>query len=192
MISVAGYAESQFDTFCNKFPLLSFPIVSDSLYYFQLNQKTSITEEEFYNYIQTTRWNEFQKATDSLLHILHYVPIGRIEYQSYIVLFVNCNYMPQPEYYKDTDIGAYENLLCIYTKDGHRTDSIIFSSYCSISNKDGKFSLTWNSKMPVTADFGAFYSNGKIVITRYKNNESTPYRTDTFCIDINSGRIVAP
>lgn len=38
--------------------------------------------------------------------------------------------MPLPEKYKDSDIGAYENLLLVYTADGKRIDAIVYSGFC--------------------------------------------------------------
>ena len=43
--------------------------------------------------------------TDSLLHIYHYVPVGRVYYKSLVLLFINCGYMPLPEKYGDSDIS---------------------------------------------------------------------------------------
>ncbi len=194
-ISTISCAGTSFEVFCSKFPQLSLPIVSDpyerdNFFYFQLDRETTITEVEFANYIQTTRWSEFQKPTDSLLHIYHYVPAGRINYGKYIVLFINCGYMPQPEKYSDSDIGAYENLMCIYTKDGKRIDNLIVSgSTCLSEDKNGGFSKTWELQMPLIDTRFTISANGEIVISRYRDNELKPYCVDTMYIDANSGRI---
>ena len=189
-LSLCACSETSFDVFCDKFPLLSYPIISDpyeqgNFFYFQLDKETTITEIEFANYIQTTRWNEFQKPTDSLLHIYHYVPAGRINYGKYIVLFINCGYMPQPDKY-----GAYENLMCIYTKDGKRIDNLIVSgSTCLSEDKNGGFSKTWELPMPLIDMKSTISSDGKIIIQRFKDNNLEPYSVDTFQIDEQSGYI---
>ena len=196
-ISTISCAGTSFEVFCSKFPQLSLPIyanVSESLetkelYYFQLDKVSSITEDEYRKYIQTSRWGEFQRPSDSLLHIYHYVPAGRINYGQYIVLFINCGYMPQPKVYENSDIGAYENMLCVYTKDGIRTDSIIFSRATCVSNIGGKFATEWKGNMPATYDKATMSANGEIVISRYRDNELKPYCVDTMYIDANSGRI---
>ena len=194
-LSLCACSETSFDVFCDKFPLLSYPIISDpyeqgNFFYFQLDKETTITEIEFANYIQTTRWNEFQKPTDSLLHIYHYVPAGRINYGKYIVLFINCGYMPQPDKYSDSDIGAYENLMCIYTKDGKRIDNLIVSgSTCLSEDKNGGFSKTWELPMPLIDMKSTISSDGKIIIQRFKDNNLAPYSVDTFQIDEQSGYI---
>ena len=193
---ITGCAENTFGTFCNKFQLLEFPIISNSseygsnLYYYQLDMKSPFTEQEFSKYIKTSRWGEYQQVTDSLLHIYHYVPVGRVYYKSLVLLFINCGYMPLPEKYGDSDIGAYENLLCVYTKNGKRTDSIIFSGICCITNFDGKFAPDWKGNMPLTATEGSLSCNGDIVIRQYKDNNITPCCIDTFQIDTSSGKIV--
>lgn len=193
-LSLCACSETSFDVFCDKFPLLSYPIVSDpyerdNFFYFQLDRETTITEVEFANYIQTTRWSEFQKPTDSLSHIYHYVPIGRVNFGQYIVLFINCGYMPEPKKYEDSDIGAYENMLCVYTKDGIRTGSIIFSGSTNVSNIGGKFATEWKTDMPLVDTKSTISTNGEIVVSRYRDNELKPYCVDTMYIDANSGRI---
>ena len=193
-ISTISCAGTSFEVFCSKFPQLSLPIVSDpyerdNFFYFQLDRETTITEVEFANYIQTTRWSEFQKPTDSLSHIYHYVPIGRVNFGQYIVLFINCGYMPEPKKYEDSDIGAYENMLCVYTKDGIRTDSIIFSGSTNVSYIDGKFAKEWKTDMPLVDTKATMSADGEIVISRYRDNELKPYCVDTMYIDANSGRI---
>ena len=196
-LSLCACSETPFDVFCDKFPLLSYPIISNpyersnNFFYFQLDRETTITEVEFVNYIQTRRWNEFQKPTDSLLHIYHYVPAGRINYGKYIVLFINCGYMPQPDKYSDSDIGAYENLMCIYTKDGKRIDNLIISgSTCLSDDKNGEFSKTWELQMPLIDTKSTISSDGEIIIQRFKDNEKKPYCVDTMYIDASSGRIM--
>ncbi|MBQ6790690.1 MAG: hypothetical protein IJP76_04515 [Paludibacteraceae bacterium] len=196
IISFVSCAQTPFDAFCDKFPLLSYPIISDpyehsNFFYFQLDSETTITEIEFANYIRTTRWNEFQKPTDSLLHIYHYVPAGKINYGQYVVLFINCGYMPQPEKYNNGDIGAYENLMCIYKKDGKRIDYLIVSgSTCLSDDKNRKFSKTWENQMPLIDTRSTISANGKIIISMYKDNELIPYLVDTMYIDDYSGKIL--
>ncbi len=197
-ISTVSCAGTPFEVFCDKFPQLSLPIYANfseppetkELYYFQLDKVSPITEDEFWKYIKTSRWGEFQRPSDSLLYIYHYVPAGRINYGQYIVLFINCGYMPEPKKYEDSDIGAYENMLCIYTQDGCRTDSIIFSRATCVSNLNGKFAMEWKGDMPATFDKGTMSANGEIVISRYMDNELKPYCVDTMYIDHNSGKIM--
>jgi len=194
-LSLCACSETSFDVFCDKFPLLSYPIISDpyergNFFYFQLDRETTITEIEFANYIQTTRWNEFQKPTDSLLHIYHYVPAGRFDFGQYRVLIVNCGYMPEPKKYEDSDIGAYENLLCVYTQDGQRMDSIIISKATCVSNKNGKFAAKWDASMPMIFDKATISADGEIIIQRFKDNEQKPYCIDTLQIDEQTGKIV--
>lgn len=194
-LSLCACSETSFDVFCDKFPILSYPIISDpfergNFFYFQLDRETTITEIEFANYIQTTRWNEFQKPTDSLLHIYHYVPAGRFDFGQYRVLIVNCGYMPEPKKYEDSDIGAYENLLCVYTQDGQRMDSIIISKATCVSNKNGKFAAKWDASMPMIFDKATISAEGEIIIQRFKDNEQKPYCIDTLQIDEQTGKIV--
>lgn len=194
-LSLCACSETSFDVFCDKFPLLSYPIISDpfergNFFYFQLDRETTITEIEFANYIQTTRWNEFQKPTDSLLHIYHYVPAGRFDFGQYRVLIVNCGYMPEPKKYEDSDIGAYENLLCVYTQDGQRMDSIIISKATCVSNKNGKFAAKWDASMPMIFYKATISADGEIIIQRFKDNEQKPYCIDTLQIDEQTGKIV--
>lgn len=194
-LSLCACSETSFDVFCDKFPILSYPIISDpfergNFFYFQLDRETTITEIEFANYIQTTRWNEFQKPTDSLLHIYHYVPAGRFDFGQYRVLIVNCGYMPEPKKYEDSDIGAYENLLCVYTQDGQRMDSIIISKATCVSNKNGKFAAKWDASMPMIFDKATISADGEIIIQRFKDNEQKPYCIDTLQIDEQTGKIV--
>lgn len=192
------FAQTSFEVFYDKFPLLTLPVCANfsesietsELYYFQLDNVSSITEDEFRKYIMTSRWGEFQNPSDSTLYIYHYVPAGRINYGQYIVLFINCGYMPIPQKYRDSDIGAYENLLCIYTQDGFRTDSIIFSKATCVSNIDGKFAREWRENMPMTFDKATMYVNGEIIIQRFKDNEQNPYAIDTLQIDKHSGKVV--
>ena len=193
-----GSIAHEFDTFCNKFPELSYPIISEqnnmdrenNLYYFQLDKVSSITEDEFLDYIRTSRWSEFQNPLDSSLYLYHYVPAGKLYYKSFLVLIVNCGYMPQPEEYQYSDIGAYENLLIVFSRDGCRIDTLVFSSQSSVSNVDGKFSRTWNAHMPLIYKHGTFLSNGKIVITTFEEDEQTPHVVENFHIDSISGRII--
>ncbi len=193
IVSTIGWAENSFDAFCSKFPLMELPIVSDSriygdnLYYFQLDKESSITEEEFERFVKTSRWGQYQQPGDSSLHIYHYIPAGRAYFQSFILLFVNCGYMPLPEKYKDSDIGAYENLLLVYTADGKRIDAIVYSGFCCVSNSDGRFAAEWQPDMPVTVTQATCSREGKIVIERYRNNESAPYQIDNYRIDSISG-----
>jgi hypothetical protein len=198
LLSVSAYTETTFDTFCGKFLQLSLPLYANiseatdtkELYYFQLGKESPITEEEFNKYIKTSRWGEFQQPTDSLLHIYHYVPAGRFDYGQYIVLIVNCGYMPEPMKYEDSDIGAYENMLCVYTQDGLRIDSVILSKSTCVSNKDGKFAAEWKASMPMMHDKAAISANGEIIIKHFKDNELTPYGIDTLQIEEHSGKII--
>jgi hypothetical protein len=189
-------AQAPFKVFCNKFPLVQFPLYANvpnietkELYYFQLHKNSPITEEEFQKYIRTSRWGEYQRPSDSLLHIYHYMPAGRFMFGTYIVLIINCGYMPQPKEYEDSDIGAYENLLCIYTQDGERTDSIIFSKVTCVTNEDGRFASSWTEDMPMMYDMSALSADGEIIIKRFKDNAHVPYRVDTMYIDSRSGKI---
>lgn len=195
LLMLCACSKTSFDVFCDKFPLLSYPIISDpfergNFFYFQLDRETTITETEFTNYIQNGRWNEFQKPTDSLLHIYHYVPAGRFDFGQYRVLIVNCGYMPEPKKYEDSDIGAYENLLCVYTQDGQRMDSIIISKATCVSNKNGKFAAKWDVSMPMIFDKATISADGEIIIQRFKDNEQKPYCIDTLQIDEQTGKIV--
>jgi len=198
MNSIISCSNEEFDVFSSKFPQLSLPIASDKssdfsdsfYYHIQFDKESSITEQEFVKYIKTSRWGEFQQPTDSLLHIYHYVPVGRLDYKSYVILFVNCGYMPLPNDYDGLDIGTYENLLCVYTRDGKRTDSIVFSGHGCISNQDGKFAPNWHADMPLTFEEGSFTDDGTIVIQHFKDNERTPYSIDTLQIDERSGKII--
>ena len=192
--SAFSCAKTPFEVFCDKFPLLSYPIISknsverNNFFYFQLDRETTITEIEIGDYIQTTRWNEFQKPTDSVSHIYHYVPIGRVKFGQYIVLFINCGYMPEPKKYEDSDIGAFENMLCVYTKNGIRTASIIFSGVASVSHIDGKFAKEWKVDMPLIYEEATMSADGEIVISKYLDNEL--YCIDTMYIDANAGKII--
>ena len=185
MNSIISCSNEEFDVFSSKFPQLSLPIASDKssdfsdsfYYHILLDKESSITEQEFVKYIKTSRWGEFQQPTDSLLHI-------------YVILFVNCGYMPLPNDYDGLDIGTYENLLCVYTRDGKRTDSIVFSGHGCISNQDGKFAPNWHADMPLTFEEGSFTDDGTIVIQHFKDNERTPYSIDTLQIDERSGKII--
>ncbi len=197
IVSTIGWAENSFDAFCSKFPLMELPIVSDSriygdnLYYFQLDKESSITEEEFEKFIKSSRWGQYQQPGDSLLHIYHYIPTGRAYFKSFILLFVNCGYMPLPKTYRDSDIGAYENLLLVYTADGKRIDTIVYSGFCCVSNSDGRFAADWQPDMPMTETQATCSGDGKIVIERYRNNESAPYQIDNYRIDSISGKIIS-
>jgi hypothetical protein len=98
--------------------------------------------------------------------------------------------MPQPDKYSDSDIGAYENLMCIYTKDGKRIDNLIVSgSTCLSEDKNGGFSKTWELPMPLIDMKSTISSDGKIIIQRFKDNNLEPYSVDTFQIDEQSGYI---
>ena len=97
--------------------------------------------------------------------------------------------MPEPKEFEDSDIGAYENLLCIYTQDGERTDSIIFSKATCVTNEDGRFASGWTENMPMMYDMSALSADGEIIIQRFKDNEPAPYRVDTMLIDTHTGKI---
>lgn len=184
--------------FCGRFPQLALPIYANvsayletkELYYFQLDKASFITEEEFLKYIMTSRWGEYQRPSDSLFHVYHYVPAGRFDFGQYRVLIVNCGYMPEPKKYEDSDIGAYENLLCVYTQDGQRMDSIIISKATCVSNKNGKFAAKWDASMPMIFDKATISADGEIIIQRFKDNEQKPYCIDTLQIDEQTGKIV--
>lgn len=70
--SAFSCAKTPFEVFCDKFPLLSYPIISknsverNNFFYFQLDRETTITEIEFGDYIQTTRWNEFNNQLQGI------------------------------------------------------------------------------------------------------------------------------
>ena len=197
-LSLCACTETPFDVFCSKFPHLTLPVYANfsepletkELYYFQLDKASSITEEEFSKYIVTSRWGEFQRPSDSLLHIYHYVPAGRFDFGQYRVLIINCGYMPEPKEYEDSDIGAYENLLCVYAQNGLRIDSVIISKATCVSNKDGKFAAKWEASMPIIEDMATISADGEIIIQRFKDNEPKPYCIDTLQIDEQTGKIV--
>lgn len=197
-LSLCACSETSFDVFCGRFPQLALPIYANvsahletkELYYFQLDKASSITEEEFLKYIMTSRWGEYQRPSDSLFHVYHYVPAGRFDFGQYRVLIVNCGYMPEPKKYEDSDIGAYENLLCVYTQDGQRMDSIIISKATCVSNKNGKFAAKWDASMPMIFDKATISADGEIIIQRFKDNEQKPYCIDTLQIDEQTGKIV--
>ena len=98
--------------------------------------------------------------------------------------------MPEPKKYEDSDIGAYENLLCVYTQDGQRMDSIIISKATCVSNKNGKFAAKWDASMPMIFDKATISAEGEIIIQRFKDNEQKPYCIDTLQIDEQTGKIV--
>jgi hypothetical protein len=191
--SILVYSQSTFDVFCSKFLELPFPIIANNaewnnLWYFQLDKETSITKEDFQKFIQTNRWSEFSTPADSS-YIYHYVPVGRIKYSAYTILFVNCGYMPQPKIYGDSDIGAYENMMYIYTQDGILIDSILFSGATSITNINGHFARKWDAKMPTWCRFATFSSDGTIALKTFYDNHLIPESIDSLFINPQTGQI---
>lgn len=190
---VLVYSQNAFEVFCAKFPELSFPIIANNielneLWYFQLTKESAVTQEEFRKFIQTDRWCEFSTPPDST-YVYHYVPAGRINYGAYIVLFVNCGYMPQPKIFGDSDIGAFENMMYVYTQEGSRIDSIVFSGATSITNINGNFANKWDAMMPTWCRFATFSSDGTIALKTFYDGHLTPDNTDSLYINPDTGYI---